>query len=161
MDKISTHLWFDGNAQQAADFYTGLFPDSHIVTITHAPSDYPSGKAGDVLQIAFTLGGRSFLALNGGPSFPFTEAISLSIDCKDQKEVDHYWEALSAHPENEQCGWVKDRFGLSWQIIPRVLPELLADPDRAKAKRVMNAMMDMKKINIAALQAGAKADSAS
>ena len=155
MDKISTFLWFDGQAEQAATFYTSLFPDSRIDGITRAPADYPSGKRGDVLTVEFTLAGRSFHALNGGPQFKFTEAISLSIDCADQAEVDRYWSALSAHPENEQCGWVKDRFGLSWQVVPSALPKLLADPDGAKAKRVMEAMMKMKKIDIAALQRAA------
>jgi predicted 3-demethylubiquinone-9 3-methyltransferase (glyoxalase superfamily) len=151
MDKITPCLWFDGKAEEAANFYVGLFPESHIDEVTRSPSDYPSGKEGDVLTVAFTLSGNSFLGLNGGPRFPFTEAISLSIDCETQAEVDRYWEALSAHPENEQCGWVKDRFGVSWQVIPRVLPKLLADPDRAKAKRAMDAMMTMKKIDVAAL----------
>jgi len=155
MDKISTHLWFDDQAEEAATFYTGLFPDSRVDEIMRAPADYPNGKAGDVLQVTFTLVGRSFLALNGGPGYPFTEAISLSIDCDTQAEVDRYWEALSAHPENEQCGWVKDRFGLSWQIIPTLLPTLLADPDREKAGRAMEAMMKMKKIDIDALKRAA------
>lgn len=158
MDRISICLWFDGNAQQAAEFYTGLFPDSRIDEVTRSPADYPAGKTGDVLTVAFTLAGRSFLGLNGGPEFSFTEAVSLSTDCADQAEVDRYWQALSAHPESEACGWVKDRFGLSWQIVPRVLPRLLADPDRNKARRVMEAMMRMKKIDIAALEAAAKGE---
>ena len=155
MDKISICLWFDGNAEEAATFYTGLFDDSRIDHVTRAPSDYPSGSEGDVLVVGFTLAGRSYIGLNGGPHFRFTEAISLSIDCADQAEVDRYWKALSAHPDNEQCGWVKDRFGLSWQIVPRLLPTLLADPDRAKAKRVMDAMMTMKKLDVAALERAA------
>lgn len=157
MDPITPCLWFDGNAEEAAEFYVGLFPDSRIDVVTSAPADYPSGKAGDVLVIYFTLAGRSFMALNGGPGFPFTQAVSLSIDCADQAEVDRFWQALSAHPEAEACGWVRDRFGLSWQIIPRMLPRLLADPDRALARRAMEAMMDMKKIDLAALEAAAKA----
>ncbi len=155
MDKISICLWFDGNAEEAATFYTGLFRDSRIDRVTRAPSDYPSGKEGKVLVVGFTLAGRSYIGLNGGPHFRFTEAISLSIDCADQAEVDRYWQALSAHPDNEQCGWVKDRFGLSWQIVPRLLPALLADADRAKAKRVMDAMMSMKKLDVAALERAA------
>lgn len=155
MDKITTCLWFDGKAKEAATFYTALFPDSRIDQVTHSPSDYPAGKEGDVLLVEFTLGGRSFLALNGGPGSPFTQAISLSIDCEDQAEVDRYWNALSAHPENEQCGWVKDRFGLSWQVVPCALPKLLADPDRAKARRAMQAMMTMKKIDVAAVKKAA------
>ncbi len=157
MDKVSICLWFDGHAEEAAKFYTNLIPDSRIEQTTRAPSDYPSGRQGEVLTVAFTLGQRNFLALNGGPEFRFTEAVSLSIDCADQAEVDRYWEALSAHPANEQCGWVKDRFGLSWQIVPRVLPKLLADPDRAKAQRVMKAMMEMKKLDVAALERAASA----
>ncbi len=156
MDKISPCLWFDGNAEAAATFYVELFPDSRVNEITRAPLDYPAGNEGDVLTVAFTLSGRSFTGLNGGSSFPFTEAISLSIDCADQAEVDHYWNALSAHPASEQCGWIKDRFGLSWQIVPRALHEFLADADRARAGRVMAAMMDMKKIDIAALEAAAR-----
>ena len=157
MDKIATHLWFDGRAEEAAEFYVGTFPDSRIERLTRSPADWPNGAAGDVIEVAFTLAGRSFLALNGGPGYPFTEAISLSVDCADQAEVDRYWEALSAHPEHEWCGWLKDRFGVSWQIIPRALPELLNDPDRARAKRAMEAMMTMKKIDVAALEAAAGA----
>ena len=160
MDKISTHLWFDTQAEQAAKFYCELFPDSRINDIVRAPIDYGVGPKGGVLQVAFTLTGKSFLALNGGPGVPFTEAISLSIDCEDQAEVDRYWSALSAHPQNEQCGWVKDRFGLSWQVIPRALPRLLGDKDPERAKRAMAAMMSMKKIDIAALEAAADKDGA-
>ncbi|GAB3684990.1 VOC family protein [Salinisphaera aquimarina] len=155
MEPISTCLWFDGVAEQAADFYVELFPDSRIDEVMHAPVDYPAGKAGDALLVTFTLAGRRYLGLNGGSGVPFTEAISLSIDCADQAEVDHYWNALSAYPEHEQCGWLKDRFGVSWQVVPRMLPRLLADPDRAKAGRVMTAMMTMKKIDIAALEQAA------
>ena len=155
MDTINPCLWFDGRAEEAANFYVGLFSGSRIDQITRAPSDYPSGKDGDVLVVYFTLSGRSFLGLNGDPGYPFTEAISLSVDCETQAEVDRYRKALSAHPENEQCGWVKDRFGVSWQVVPRILPKLLADPDRAKAKRATDAMMTMKKIDIAALERAA------
>ena len=159
MDRISTHLWFDDQAEQAAGFYCELFPDSRIDDVMRSPSaassDGPDDRRGNVLQVEFTLAGRSFLALNGGPGVPFTEAISLSIDCEDQAEVDRYWAALSAHPENERCGWLKDRFGLSWQVIPRALPALLGDPDRARARRAMAAMMGMKKIDVAALEAAA------
>lgn len=155
-DRIATCLWFDTNGEEAARFYVDLFPGSSIDRIMHAPADYPSGSAGNVLMIDFTLSGRRFQALNGGPNFTFTEAISLSIDCDGQDEVDRYHAALSAHPENEACGWVKDRFGLSWQIVPRILPALLCDPDRAKAKRVMEAMMAMKKIDVAAIERAAK-----
>ncbi|WP_376768056.1 VOC family protein [Jiella pacifica] len=117
-DAIATCLWFDENGEEAARFYVDLFPGSSIDRIMHAPGDYPSGSAGNVLMIDFTLFGRRFQALNGGPNFTFSEAISLSIDCDGQDEVDRYHDALSAHPENEACGWVKDRFGLSWQDRP-------------------------------------------
>ncbi|MCQ0989004.1 VOC family protein [Jiella marina] len=155
METLATCLWFDGKAEEAAGFYVGLFPDSSIDTITHSTIDYPGGKEGDVLIVAFTLFGRRFQALNGGPYHAFNEAISLSIACETQAEVDRYWTSLSAHPESEQCGWAKDRYGLSWQIIPTILNKLLADPDREKAKRVMAAMIEMKKIDIAAIEAAA------
>jgi predicted 3-demethylubiquinone-9 3-methyltransferase (glyoxalase superfamily) len=155
MDKITTCLWFDHNAEEAARFYVGLFPDSEITDIIRSPGDYPNGKAGDVLLVLFKLAGRNFSGLNGGPNFRFSEAISMSIDCADQAEVDRYWAALSAHPENEQCGWVKDKFGLSWQIVPRAMSRLLGDPDSAKRKRVFGAMMKMKKLDVAALERAA------
>lgn len=157
MDKISTFLWFDGKAEAAAEFYTGLFPDSRVDEVIRTTLDYPGGEAGDVITVAFTLSGRSFIAMNGGPGHPFTDAISLSIDCADQAEVDRYWAALCDGGEAVQCGWVKDRFGLSWQVTPRILPRLLADPDRAKAKRVMDAMVKMVKIDVAAIEAAANA----
>lgn len=155
MEKITTCLWFNRNAEEAARFYVGLFPDSEITNIIRAAADYPNGKAGDVLLVLFKLAGRSFSGLNGGPKFRFSEAISMSIDCADQAEVDRYWKALSAHPENEQCGWVKDKFGLSWQVVPLALPRLLSDPDSAKRKRVFEAMMKMKKLDVAALERAA------
>ncbi len=156
--KIATFLWFGNEAEEAAEFYAGLFPDSQIEETTRTTMDYPGGKEGDVITVAFTLSGRSFIAMNGGPGHPFTDAISLSIDCADQAEVDRYWEALSDGGEPVQCGWIKDRFGLSWQVTPRILPQLLADADRAKAKRVMEAMVEMVKIDVAALEAAAKGD---
>ncbi len=157
MHKISTFLWFDGQAEAAAAFYTGLFPKSHIGQVTRTTIDYPGGKDGDVITIAFTLGGRSFFAMNGGPGHPFTNAISLSIDCADPAEVDRYWEALSDGGAPVQCGWITDRFGLSWQVTPQILPRLLADPDRAKAKRVMEAKVEMVKIDVAKIEAAANA----
>ena len=158
MSKITPCLWFDGNAEEAANFYASLLPDSRVDSVVRAPSDYPSGSAGDVLVVEFTLAGQKFSGLNGGPIFKFTEAISFQIDCENQEEVDRLTEALSAVPEVEQCGWVKDRFGLSWQIVPIRLKELLADPDRAKAKRAMDAMMEMKRIDIAALERAAEGE---
>lgn len=155
MDKITTCLWFDGNAEEAARFYVGLFPDSQITDIERAPGDYPHCKEGEVMLVRFELAGRSFSGLNGGPKFRFSEAFSMMIDCADQAEVDCYREALSANPENEQCGWVKDKFGLSWQIIPRALPRLLSGPDLARRKRVFEAMTKMKRLDVAALERAA------
>ncbi len=155
MDRISTFLWFDGDAEAAAEFYTGLFPDSRIVEVTRSPMDYPGGKAGAAITVAFTLGGRSFIAMNGGPGHPFTDAISLSVDCADQAEVDRYWEAFAQGGEPVACGWIRDRFGLSWQVTPRILPRLLAGPDRARAARAMEAMIGMVKLDVAAIEAAA------
>ena len=153
---ITPCLWFDGQAEEAAKFYVSLFPDSLIDKVVKAPADFPSGKKGDVLVVDFTLMGRKFSGLNGGPYFKFNEAVSFTIPCENQAEVDRYWKALSAVPESEQCGWVKDRYGLSWQIVPTMLYRLLADPDRAKAGRVMEAMLRMKKLDIAALERAAQ-----
>ena len=153
--KITPCLWFDGNAEEAARFYASVLPDSRVDRVVRAPADYPSGKAGDPLIVEFTLAGQKFTGLNGGPTFKFTEAVSFQIDCADQAEVDRYSDALSAVPEAEQCGWVKDRFGLSWQIVPRRLTELLADPDRDRARRAFEAMMEMKRIDIAAVERAA------
>ena len=153
MDKVTPWLWCDRNAEEVAEFYTSAIPNSRIVEVVRSPADYPNGKADDVLTVEFTLAGRSMVALNGGPNFRFTEAISLQIECENQAEVDRYWDLLSAHPESEQCGWVKDCFGLFWQIVPKQLNKLLADPDRARAKRVMEKMMGMKKLEIDALEA--------
>ncbi len=150
--KIKPCLWFDRNAEEAANFYVSLLPDSRVDEVVRAPADYPSGKAGDVLVVEFTLAGQKYTGLNGGPHFKFNEAVSFQIDCADQAEVDRLSDTLSAVPEAEQCGWVKDRFGLSWQIVPRRLTELLADPDRERARRAFEAMMDMKRIDIAALE---------
>ena len=153
---ITPCLWFDGQAEEAAKFYVSLFPDSLIDKVVKAPADFPSGKKGDVLVVDFTLMGRKFSGLNGGPYFKFNEAVSFTIPCENQAEVDRYWKALSAVPESEQCGWVKDRYGLSWQIVPTMLYRLLADPDRAKAGRVMEAMLKMKKLDIVALERAAQ-----
>jgi len=153
---ITPCLWFDGQAEEAAKFYVSLFPDSLIDKVVKAPADFPSGKKGDVLVVDFTLMGRKFSGLNGGPYFKFNEAVSFTIPCENQAEVDRYWKALSTVPESEQCGWVKDRYGLSWQIVPTMLNRLLADPDRAKAGRVMEAMLRMKKLDIAALERAAQ-----
>ena len=154
MSKITPCLWFDGNAEEAAKFYVSLLPDSRIDKIMRAPADYPGGSAGTVLTVDFTLAGQQFMGLNGGPEFKFTEAVSFTIYCEDQAEVDRYWDALLAGGGAPvQCGWLKDRYGLSWQITPTILPKLMADPDPAKARRVMEAMMKMVKIDVAAIEA--------
>ncbi|MFP4538769.1 MAG: VOC family protein [Dichotomicrobium sp.] len=152
-DKISTCLWFDGKAEEAAEFYVSLFPDSRIDEKMKSASDWPAGKAGDVILVSFTLAGRPYQALNGGPNQPFNDSVSLSVTCEDQAEVDRYWEALTANGgEPVQCGWLKDRYGLRWQIVPRALIEMMHDPDPEKAGRVMAAMMEMVKIDIAKLK---------
>jgi predicted 3-demethylubiquinone-9 3-methyltransferase (glyoxalase superfamily) len=155
MTTITPCLWFDDTAEEAARFYAGLLPDSHVDSVHLAPGDYPAGKTGNVLTVAFTLMGRPFLGLNGGPYVTFNGAVSLMIPVETQAEVDRLSNALSAVPEAEQCGWVRDRFGLSWQIVPVQLTRLIADPDRARAKRAFDAMMQMKRIDIAALERAA------
>jgi predicted 3-demethylubiquinone-9 3-methyltransferase (glyoxalase superfamily) len=152
---ITPCLWFDGNAEEAAKFYASLFPNSHVAAVHRAPSDYPSGKAGDVLLVEFALMERPFTGLNGGPQFHFNEAISFQIPVETQAEADRFADALSAVPEAEQFGWVKDRFGVSWQIVPRQLIRLISDADRARATRAFEAMMQMKRIDIAALERAA------
>lgn len=153
MSKISPCLWFDGEAEQAAKLYVSLLPDSRIEHVQKNLVDSPAGKAGTVLVVDFTLAGQRFMALNGGRRFEYTHAISFKIDCADQAEVDRLWAALSEGGSIEQCGWLKDRYGISWQIVPKVLPELLGDPDPAKAQRVMQAMLKMVKLDIAGLKA--------
>ena len=155
-DMLAPCLWFDGQAEEAARFYISLFPNSRMGTVARSPADNPSTKKGQVLAVDFTLSGQPFKGLNGGPYFKFNEAVSFVIPCEDQAEVDRYWKALSAVPASEQCGWVKDKFGLSWQIVPKVLYHLLSDPDTGKAGRVMEAMLQMKKLDIAALQRAAR-----
>jgi predicted 3-demethylubiquinone-9 3-methyltransferase (glyoxalase superfamily) len=155
MQSITPCLWFDGKAEEAANFYVSVFPDSRVDAVHRAPSDYPSGKAGDVLTVEFTLIGRPFTGLNGGPLFRFNEAISFQIPVETQAEADRLADALSAVPEAEQCGWVKDRFGVSWQIVPRQLIRLIGDVDPARARRAFGAMMQMKRIDIAALERAA------
>jgi predicted 3-demethylubiquinone-9 3-methyltransferase (glyoxalase superfamily) len=154
--KITPCLWFDGNAEAAVQFYTSVFPDSAIGQILRSPVETPGTIEGAVLLIGFTLAGQSYLALNGGPHVTFNHALSLTVDCADQAEVDRLWARLTADGGAPvQCGWLTDKFGLSWQIVPRRLPELLSDPDAAKAKRVMQAMMHMVKIEVAQLEAAA------
>jgi predicted 3-demethylubiquinone-9 3-methyltransferase (glyoxalase superfamily) len=159
MDKISPSLWFDGKAEEAAAFYTSLFPDSRIQSVDRTPGETPSGPADSVLAVYFTLGERSFIAINGGPDFTFNEAMSLSIDCEDQAEVDRYWDALLADGgEPSVCGWLKDRFGVSWQVIPRRLPEMLSSPDREAAARALKVMLNQVKIDVAELERAFKGE---
>jgi predicted 3-demethylubiquinone-9 3-methyltransferase (glyoxalase superfamily) len=153
MPKITPWLWFDTQGEEAARFYTSVFPNSKIGHISRYGSAGPRPE-GMVMTVSFSLDGQDFVALNGGPDFTFNEAVSFQIHCRDQAEVDHYWEKLSAGGpvQAQQCGWLKDKFGVSWQIVPTVLPALLGDKDRTKADRVMKALLQMKKLDIAALQ---------
>ena len=154
MSKISPCLWFDGQAEEAAAFYTSLFPNSRIERVNRSPGETPSGPEGMVLSVDLTIDDESFIALNGGPDFQFNEAISFSIDCADQAEVDRYWDALIVDGgEPSVCGWLKDRFGVSWQVVPRVLPEYLRSQDRAAAKRALDAMLQMTKLDVEKLRA--------
>ena len=156
MPKITPCLWFDTQGEEAAEFYTSIFPNSRIVDIAHYGEAGPR-DAGTVMVVKFELDGQEFVALNGGPEFTFDEAISFQIDCADQEEVDRYSEALTDGGEQGPCGWVKDRFGLSWQVVPKRMIELLSDPDEAKAQRAMAAMLEMRRIDIAAVEAAADA----
>jgi predicted 3-demethylubiquinone-9 3-methyltransferase (glyoxalase superfamily) len=152
---ITPFLWFDTEAEEAAQLYTSLFPNSRITDVTHYGESGPRDP-GLVMTVAFELDGTRFLALNGGPQFRFTEAVSFVVDCADQTEVDRYWDALTANGgEESACGWLKDRFGLSWQIVPRRLRELMTDPDGDKVQRVVAAMLTMKKLEVAELEAAA------
>lgn len=155
MQKIVPCLWFNGQAEQAANFYVSLLPDSRVDKVIRSPADTPSGPAGMVLVVEFTLAGNKYSGLNGGPQFPFTEAVSFQVYCDDQAEVDRLWAALSDGGAPNVCGWLKDRWGLSWQIVPKRLMQLLKDPDPARAKRAMEAMMAMGKIDIAAIEKAA------
>ena len=149
--KITTCLWFDNNAEEAVILYTSIFKNSKVLEISRYREAGP-GPAGSVLTIRFQLDGVEFIALNGGPMFKFSEAISLSVDCQTQAEIDELWEKLSEGGEIQQCGWLKDRYGLSWQIVPAILDELMSDPDPAKSNRVMEAVLKMVKLDIKALQ---------
>jgi predicted 3-demethylubiquinone-9 3-methyltransferase (glyoxalase superfamily) len=157
MQKITPCLWFDTEGEEAAQFYTSIFPNSRIVEVTRYGSAGPRDE-GSVMTVTFDLDGQRFIALNGGPDFKFNEAISLSVDCETQDEVDSYWTALTGDGGEEgPCGWLKDKYGVSWQIVPRVLTELISDPDQEKAQRVMAAMLQMRKIEIAELEKAAAA----
>ena len=153
MTKVATCLWFDGTADEAARLYTSLIPDSRITATHYSATDNPSGRKGDLLTVDFTIGGHDLIALNGGPDFRFNEAMSLSVLCEDQAEVDRLWTSLIlGGGEPSVCGWLKDKFGVSWQIIPKILPELLNSPDREGAERAMKAMLGMTKLDVQQLK---------
>lgn len=150
--KIAPCLWFDGNAEAAAEFYVSLFPDSQIDNVARCESDWPGGKAGDAIMVTFTLAGRPYQALNGGPHEAFNNAVSMTVNCEDQEEVDRYWQALmSDGGEPMACGWLKDKYGLPWQIVPEAFMAMMLDKDPQKNKRLMEAMMQMVKLDIAKL----------
>ena len=155
--KIVPCLWFDSEAEEAANFYAGIFPNSKITNVTRYAQDIHGKPKGSVLTVAFELDGQSFTALNGGPIFKFNEAVSLQIHCDSQQEVDHYWEKLGAGGDEraQQCGWLKDRFGLSWQVVPTELIKLITDPDSARAQRATQAMLQMKKLDVEQLRRAA------
>jgi predicted 3-demethylubiquinone-9 3-methyltransferase (glyoxalase superfamily) len=154
VQKIIPSLWFDGQAEAAAELYTSLFPDSRVTGVTRYTAAGP-GPEGSVMTVSFELAGQEFLGINGGPEFTFDEAVSFQIQCESQDEVDRYWDALTEGGEVSTCGWLKDRFGLSWQVTPTRLTELISDPDPDRSQRAMAAMLEMKKIDIAALEAAA------
>jgi len=152
--KITPNLWFDTEAEEAANFYVSLFPNSRIVNVSHYTEAGPR-EAGMVMTVEFELDGQRFVGINGGPEFTFDEAVSFQIDCETQDEVDSYWERLTDGGEESQCGWLKDRYGLSWQVTPAGIEELFADPDPARAERAMQAMLGMRKLDLAAMRAAA------
>ena len=152
MSKIIPHLWYTEKAEEAAAFYASVLPDSKVDSVTALPADTPSGPAGSVKVVEFTLIGQPFMAIGAGPLDAFNHSISLAVLCDDQEEIDRIWAALSEGGKVERCGWLQDRYGLSWQIVPKVLGNMMKDPDRARAKRVAEAMLKMVKFDIAALQ---------
>jgi predicted 3-demethylubiquinone-9 3-methyltransferase (glyoxalase superfamily) len=153
--RIVPNLWFDTEAEEAAEFYVSVFPNSRIVNVTHYTEAGPR-EAGTVMTVEFELDGQRFIGINGGPQFKFDEAVSLEIECKDQEEIDYYWIRLTEGGEESQCGWLKDRYGLSWQVVPTGMEEIFADPDKGRAERAMKAMLEMGKIDIAALRNAAE-----
>jgi predicted 3-demethylubiquinone-9 3-methyltransferase (glyoxalase superfamily) len=153
LQKITPFLWYSKEAEEAAAFYASVFPNSHVTRVTALPSESPSGPPGSVKVVEFVLFGQPFIAMSAGPLDPFNHAVSFVVNCEDQGEIDRYWKALLDGGSAEQCGWLKDRFGLSWQIVPTVLGEMMANSDPAKAKRAADAIMKMVKLDIAALQA--------
>jgi predicted 3-demethylubiquinone-9 3-methyltransferase (glyoxalase superfamily) len=154
MPRITPNLWFDTEGLEAAEFYCSVFPNSEVKNVSYY-NDAGPRPAGTVLTVDFVLDGQELTAINGGPEFTFDEAISLAINCKDQDEVDYYWTTLTEGGEESQCGWLKDRYGLSWQVVPEGMEELMLDPDPGRAERAMRAMLGMKKLDVAALRAAA------
>jgi len=155
MPRIIPNLWFDSEAEQAAEFYVSLFPNSRVTAVRRYPEG-AHGPAGSVMSVEYELDGQPFVGINGGPQFPFTEAVSLQIDCADQAEVDRFWDALVADGGQEsQCGWLKDRFGVPWQVVPRGMDEVFSDPDPERAQRAMTAMLGMTRLDVAALRRAA------
>ncbi|EIM29340.1 VOC family protein [Microvirga lotononidis] len=152
MSKIKPCLWFDGKAEEAARFYVSLLPDSRIDALVPYSVETPGGKPGDVMVVEFTLAGESYMALNGGPYFQFTPAISLAVTCADQAEIDRLWDALSDSGSTQQCGWLTDRYGVSWQVVPAALDAMMKDKDPAKVRRVMEAVLTMVKLDVRALE---------
>jgi predicted 3-demethylubiquinone-9 3-methyltransferase (glyoxalase superfamily) len=160
MPRITPNLWFDSQAEEAAEFYVSIFPNSKITAVTHYTEGSPR-PAGMVMTVTFVLDGQEYTGINGGPEFTFDEAISLLVNCADQDEVDYYWDKLSAGGEESVCGWLKDRYGLSWQIVPSGWEDLLTGPDQARAGRAMQAVLSMKKLDLAAILAAADGAGAS
>ncbi len=160
MPRITPNLWFDNEALEAAEFYVSVFPRSEITNVSYYTEAGPR-PAGTVLTVDFVLDGQRMTAINGGPQFHFDEAVSFSVSCADQAEVDHYWDRLVEGGEESQCGWLKDRFGLSWQVVPEALEGLMTDPDPGRVDRAMRAMLGMRKLDIAALMAAADGDDGS
>jgi predicted 3-demethylubiquinone-9 3-methyltransferase (glyoxalase superfamily) len=152
--KIVPNLWFDTESEEAAEFYVSVFPNSRIVNVTHYTDAGPR-EAGTVMTVEFELDGQRFVAIDGGPEFKFDEAVSFAIECEDQEEIDYYWNTLTEGGEESQCGWLKDRYGLSWQVVPTGMEEIFADPDKGRAERAMRALLGMKKLDIAALRSAA------
>ena len=152
--KIVPNLWFDTQAEQAAEFYIEVFGEGRVLSVARYPEGAP-GPTGEVMTVEFELRGQRFVGINGGPEFPFTEAVSFQVSCADQAEVDHFWERLTEGGEESQCGWLKDRYGLSWQVVPEGMDEVFSDPDPQRAQRAMQAMLGMRKLDVAALRAAA------
>jgi predicted 3-demethylubiquinone-9 3-methyltransferase (glyoxalase superfamily) len=152
--RIVPNLWFDTESEEAAEFYVSVFPNSRIVNVTHYTEAGPR-PAGTVMTVEFELDGQRFVAIDGGPEFKFDEAVSFGIECKDQEEIDYYWDRLTDGGKEGQCGWLADRYGLSWQVVPTGMEELFADPDKSRAERAMKAMLGMRKIDLAALRTAA------